>query len=99
MADGLKMLLAMALFFGAMYLYALSPEIIEKIKYKIRQKTAIKKEQHRAKEKVQLQKNRDENAALINARRDQIKQHFKWLEEMNEKINQRTKTPQKKPLS
>jgi len=98
MADGLKMLLAMALFFGAMYLYAISPEIIEKIKYKIRKKTVLKKEQHRAKEKVQLQKNRDENSALINARRDQIKQHFKWLEDMNTKINQRTKAAQKNTL-
>jgi len=90
MADGLKMLIAMALFFGAMYLYSISPEIIGKFKVRRQKKTVLKKEKNRAKEKIQLQKGRDENSKIIQARRDQIKQHFKWLEEMNAKIKQRS---------
>ena len=36
MADGLKMILAMALFFGAMYLYYWMTEIIEALREKKR---------------------------------------------------------------
>ncbi len=96
MADGLKMLIAMALFFGAMYLYAISPELIEKLKDKRSKYLILRKEKNRAKEKVQLQKNRDQSTKVILARRDQIKQHFKWLEEMNDKIKQNAETSQKK---
>ncbi|MDQ7031823.1 MAG: hypothetical protein Q9M37_03785 [Desulfonauticus sp.] len=98
MADGLKMLLAMALFFGAMYLYALAPDIIEKRKQKKLLKKTFQKQEERKEEVVQLQKQRDENTTKIDDRRERIRKHFLWLEEMNEKIKQREKIQQEKML-
>jgi Tfp pilus assembly protein PilN len=98
MADGLKMLLAMALFFGAMYLYALAPDIIEKRKQKKLLKKTLQKQEDRKEEVIQLQKQRDENTTKIEDRRERIRKHFIWLEEMNEKIKQREKMQQEKTL-
>jgi len=88
MADGLKMLLAMALFFGAMYLYAWMPEIIEARREKKRERDKIKKQVIREAEKLELQKLREEKFQTVKQRRLKIKEHFKWLEGMNTKINQ-----------
>jgi Tfp pilus assembly protein PilN len=94
MADGLKMLLAMALFFGAMYLYALAPDIIEKRKQKKLLKKTLQKQEERKEEVVQLQKQRDENTKKTGDRRERIRQHYIWLQEMNEKIKRREQTQQ-----
>ena len=89
MADALKMLLVMALFFGAIYLYAIAPDIIEKLKQKrLREKTLIK-EEDRKEEVVKLQQKRDEKNEVTDNRREKIRQHFMWLKEMNEKIKKR----------
>ncbi len=89
MADALKMLLAMALFFGAIYLYAIAPDIIEKLKQKrLREKTLIK-EEDRKEEVIKLQQKRDGKNEVVGNRREKIRQHFMWLEEMNEKIKRR----------
>ena len=92
MADGVKMILAMALFFGVMYLYALSPEIIEKWKAKKRISENLKKEEKRKVKKLELQKHRDKENQVIDDRREKIEEHFKWLEEMNKKIERRENT-------
>ena len=98
MADGLKMILAMAVFFGLMYLYALSPEIIEKWKAKRLQKNNLQKEENRKVEKIQLQKKRNQVTQVIDDRREKIKKHFEWLEEINEDIKRRDKTQQENNL-
>ena len=89
MADGLKMMLAMAVFFGLMYLYALSPEIIAKWKAKKLQRNKLQKEEDRKVEKLELQKERDQVSQVIDDRREKIKEHLKWLEEINAKIKSR----------
>jgi hypothetical protein len=89
MADGLKMMLAMAVFFGLMYLYALSPEIIAKWKAKKLHKSKLQKEENRKVEKLELQKKRDQVAQSIDDRREKIKEHYKWLEDINAKIKSR----------
>ena len=91
MADGLKMMLAMAIFFGLMYLYALSPEIIEKWKAKKLQKNNLQKNENRKVEKFQLKKKRDQATQVIDDRREKIKEHYKWLEAINKKIESRAK--------
>jgi UTP-glucose-1-phosphate uridylyltransferase len=98
MADGLKMLLAMALFFGAMYLYALAPDIIEKRKQKKLLKKTLQKQEERKEEVIQLQKQRDDNTKKIGDRRERIQQHYVWLQEMNEKIKRREQTQQENTL-
>lgn len=87
MADGLKMILAMALFFGAMYLYSWMPEIIEARREKKREKDKLQKLALREAEKLELQKLREEKFQTVEERRLKIKEHFKWLEGMNTKIN------------
>lgn len=96
MADGLKMILAMALFFGAIYLYAIAPDIIEKRKQKKLLRKTLQKQEKRKEEVVQLQQQRDDNTTKIEDRRERIRQHFIWLEEMNEKIKRREQTQQEK---
>ena len=98
MADGLKMMLAMAIFFGLMYLYALSPEIIAKWKAKKLHKSKLQKEENRKVEKLELQKKRDQVAEVIDDRRAKIKEHLKWLEQMNESIKKRANAQQENIL-
>lgn len=86
MADGLKMLLAMGLFFGAMWLYAIAPDILEARRQKKRDKQKLQKEAYRKVEKVEKQKLREEIKKVVDDRRSRIKEHFKWLKEMNAKI-------------
>jgi len=88
MADGLKMILAMALFFGAMYLYSWLPEILEARREKKREKQKLKKLANRKVEKLELQKLRDEKTKIIQDRRSRIREHFEWLENMNKQIDQ-----------
>ena len=88
MADGLKMILAMALFFGAMYLYSWMPEILEARREKKREKQKLKKLANRKVEKLELQKLRDEKTKIIQDRRSRIREHFEWLENMNKQIDQ-----------
>lgn len=98
MADGLKMVLAMAIFFGAIYLYAIAPDIIEKRKRKRLLKKTLQKEDDRKEEVIQLQKLRDENNEVIDNRREKIRQHLMWLDKMNEKIKQIEKTQEENIL-
>ena len=88
MADGLKMILAMALFFGAMYLYSWLPEILEARKAKKREKLRLQKLANREADKLELQKVLKEKFETVEQRRSKIKEHFKWLNGMNQKINQ-----------
>ncbi len=88
MADGLKMILAMALFFGAMYLYSWLPEILEARREKKREKQKLQKLTNRKVEKLELQKLRDEKTKIIQDRRSRIREHFEWLENMNKQIDQ-----------
>ena len=88
MADGLKMILAMALFFGAMYLYSWLPEILEARREKKREKQKLKKLANRKVEKLELQKLRDEKSKTVEDRRSRIREHFEWLENMNKQIDQ-----------
>lgn len=88
MADGLKMILAMALFFGVMYLYSWMPEILEARQEKKREKQKLQKLADRETEKIKLQKLREEKFQTVEERRLKIKEQFKWLEGMNEKIDQ-----------
>lgn len=88
MADGLKMILAMALFFGAMYLYSWLPEILEARREKKREKQKLQKLANRKVEKLELQKLRDEKTKIIQDRRSRIREHFEWLENMNKQIDQ-----------
>ena len=98
MADGLKMILAMAVFFGLMYLYALSPEIIEKWKAKKLHKNKLQKEENRNVEKLELKKKRDQITEVIDDRRERIKEHLEWLEQMNENIKKRANAQQENSL-
>ena len=86
MADGLKMILAMALFFGAMYLYSWMPEILEERREKRKEKKRLEKLANRETEKNELQKLRDEKTQFSQERRSQIREHRKWLEGMNDRI-------------
>jgi len=88
MADGLKMILAMALFFGVMYLYSWMPEILEARREKKRERQKFQKLANREAEKLELQKLREEKNQTVEERRLKIKEHFEWLEGMNTKINQ-----------
>ncbi|WP_347922901.1 hypothetical protein [Pontimicrobium sp. SW4] len=88
MADGLKMILAMVLFFGAMYLYSWMPEILEARRKKKREKDKLQKLANREAEKLELQKLREEKFQTLEERRLKIKEHFEWLEKMNTKIKQ-----------
>lgn len=88
MADGLKMILAMALFFGAMYLYSWLPEILEARREKKREKQKLQKLANRKIEKLELQKLRDEKTKIIEDRRSRIKEQFEWLKGMNQKIEE-----------
>ena len=88
MADGLKMILAMALFFGAMYLYSWLPEILEARREKKREKQKLQKLANRKVEKLELQKLRDEKTKIIEDRRSRIKEQFEWLKGMNQKIEE-----------
>tara|TARA_R110002073_G_C9451911_1_gene578106 strand:+ start:1304 stop:1582 length:279 start_codon:yes stop_codon:yes gene_type:complete len=88
MADGLKMILAMALFFGAMYLYSWLPEILEARREKKREKQKLQKLANRKVEKLELQKLRDEKTKIIEDRRSRIKEQFEWLKGMNKKIEE-----------
>jgi len=88
MADSLKMILAMALFFGAMYLYSWMPDILEARREKRREKLKLKKLANREAEKLELQKVLKEKTQSVEERRSKIREHFKWLEGMNKKINQ-----------
>ncbi|TJY36924.1 hypothetical protein [Pontimicrobium aquaticum] len=88
LADGLKMMLAMALFFGAMYLYAWMPEIIAARKEKQREKEKLQKTVNREAKKLELQKLREEKFQTVQERRAKIREHFQWLEKMNKQIEQ-----------
>lgn len=88
MADGLKMLIAMAVFFGAMYLYAWMPDILEARREKKKEKQKEKKEQDREIQKIELQKQRDDITKGVKDRRARIREHYKWLEDMNKKIQE-----------
>ncbi len=88
MADGLKMILAMALFFGAMYIYSWMPELLEARKEKLREKRKLQKLANREVEKLELQDLRKEKTEIVEDRRSRIREHFEWLEGMNKKINQ-----------
>ncbi len=88
MADGLKMILAMALFFGAMYLYSWLPEILEARREKKQEKQKLQKLANRKVEKLELQKLRDEKSKTVEDRRSRIREHFEWLENMNKQIDQ-----------
>jgi Tfp pilus assembly protein PilO len=81
------MILAMALFFGAMYLYSWMPEILEARREKKRKNEKLQKQANREAERLKLQKLREEKFQTVEQRRLKIKEHFKWLEEMNAKIN------------
>lgn len=86
--DALKMMLAMALFFGAMYLYAWMPEILDARKQKLREKEQLQKLAEREAKLQEQQKLRKERSQSIQERRVKIKEHFQWLEKMNEQISQ-----------
>ena len=87
--NGLKMLLAMALFFGVMYLYCWLPEFIEPYKAKKRAQKEAKKEELRIKHREAVQQNIDKENKVFENRRKQIKEHRKWLESMNTQIKKR----------
>ena len=78
----------MALFFGAMYLYSWMPDILEARREKRREKLKLKKLANREAEKLELQKVLKEKTQSVEERRSKIREHFKWLEGMNKKINQ-----------
>jgi len=88
MADGLKMILAMALFFGAMYLYSWLPEILEARREKKREKQKLQQLANREVEKLEQQKLREEKTKIVEDRRSRIREQFEWLEGMNQKIDQ-----------
>jgi len=87
MADGLKMILAMALFFGAMYVYSWMPEILAARREKRKEKQKLQKIANREVEKVELQKMRQEKSQTVAERRSKIQEHFDWLNGMNQKID------------
>ena len=87
-ADALKMILAMALFFGAMYLYSWMPDILEARREKKREKLRLQKLANRETQILELQKLREEKFQTVKERRAKIKEHFEWLERMNKKIDQ-----------
>lgn len=78
----------MALFFGAMYLYAWMPEIIAARKEKHREKEQLQKLAERKTKLQEQQRLREKKSQSIQERRIKIKEHFKWLEEMNKQIEQ-----------
>jgi Tfp pilus assembly protein PilN len=88
MADGLKMILAMALFFGVMYLYSWMPEILEARRQKKREKQKLQQLANREVEKLEQQKLREEKTKIVEDRRSRIREQFEWLEGMNQKIDQ-----------
>jgi len=86
MADGIKMLLAMGLFFGAMYVYSWAPELLAVRREKRKEKKKEKKKLQREKVLTELQIKRDAQAKVFEERRNKIKEHKQWLDEMNKKI-------------
>ena len=87
--NGLKMLLAMALFFGVMYLYCWFPDLIQPYKEKRRAKIERQKEEIRKKRRTLLQKANKEKGKILQSRRNQIREHQDWLNKMNAQIKER----------
>ena len=86
MHDIIKMFIAMAVFFGAMYLYAWMPELREAYREKKRKKQKQEKEVQRKNDRQEPIQQIDEKTEAIEDRRDKIRKHYEWLEEMNAKI-------------
>lgn len=69
-----------------MYLYSWMPEILAARREKRKEKQRLQKLANRETEKIELQKMRDEKTHFSQERRTQIREHLKWLDEMNAKI-------------
>jgi F0F1-type ATP synthase membrane subunit b/b' len=83
------MLLAMALFFGVMYLYCWFPDLIEPYKEKRKAKIERQKEEIRKKRRALLQKTNKEKGKVLESRRNQIQEQLDWLQKMNLQIKER----------
>ena len=86
MGNGMKMLLVLALMFGGIYLFSISHRYIKAAKRKRVIERKRKKREKFKNERMRLQSIREEKARLIELRREEIKQHFNWLEGMNKMI-------------
>jgi len=93
MSGGLRILIILVIMFVGIYFYSISYRYIRTAKQNKIKKEAFKKEEKQRIHKLSLQKIRDEKDELIELRRDEIKQQFKWLEEMNQTIqNKKSQT-------
>lgn len=77
-----------SLFIG-MYIYAISSNLIDDAREMRRLKEKRQKEEKFLEERKRKNEMRAEKYRLIEKRRNDIKNEFKWLEEMNKKINER----------
>lgn len=86
MSGGLRILTILVVMFVGMYFYSISYRYIRAAKQKKNRKHKLDKEEEFRDRKLNLQKTRDEKAWNIELRRKEIKRQFEWLEEMNQKI-------------
>ena len=94
MEDGLIILLIIILMFGLMYLWAYSSVYFENAKRDKIKKDQIKKEEIYKENVASKQLVREEKKKLFKHRSEEIKDHFKWLEKINQKIKEREELKQ-----
>lgn len=86
MGTGLILLLVLIVMFFGIYFYAISDKYILAAKQNKIRKAKLKKEDDFRREKLRLEKIREEKEWLVELRLKKIKRQFKWLEEMNQNI-------------
>ena len=86
MTGGLRIFIILIIMFVGIYFYSISYKYIKAAKKNKAVKEEFKKEEKRRLHNLSLQNAREEKEKLVELRREEIKDQFKWLGEMNEKI-------------
>ena len=86
MSGGLRIFIILTVMFVGIYFYSISYRYIKTARKNKIRKAKFKEKEEREEEKMKLQKAREEKAWIVELRRKEIKRQFEWLEEMNQKI-------------
>jgi len=86
MSGGLRILIILTVMFVGIFFYSISYRYIKAAKKNKMHKEKFKKEEELKEHKLSLQKAREDKEKLVELRRNEIKQQFKWLDGMNQKI-------------
>lgn len=89
MEDWIKIVLAASVILIFIIMFSVINKSKKKAKLENARKAELQKEEDERNRKLKVQQEIDEKYRLIEERREQIKEQFKWLEGMNEKIKSR----------